>query len=204
MVSPQAKKEAAQHLQQALQVSERRACRVLSLPRSTKRYDRRIDPVNVEISRRMIEIAEKKPRYGSPRLHVLLRRDGFKINHKRTERVYRELGLSLRRKQRKKRFRSETRGPLEPPTRRNQHWAMDFVSDQLTSGLRFRSLTIVDVLSKECPEIEVARSLTGSRVAQVLDRLAFTHGKPEAIILDNGPEMISKALDVPSHYILAS
>lgn len=195
MVSPAAKKEAALYLQEAYKVSERRVCRVISLPRTTKRYESRPDPINVEVSKRLLEIAEKKPRYGSPRLHIMLRREGLKINHKRTERLYRRLGLSLRRKQRKKRFRSETRGLLPPPTHRNQYWAMDFVSDQLTNGLRFRSLTLVDVLTKECPEIEAARSLPGQRVVQVLDRLAFIHGKPEVIILDNGPEMISKVLD---------
>ena len=128
-------------------------------------------------------------------IHVMLRREGHRINHKRTERIYRELGLSLRRKRRKKRFRSETRSILPAPERRNQYWAMEFVSDQLVSGIRFRSLTIVDVLTKECPEIEVARSLPGQRVVSVLNRLAFIHGKPEVIILDNGPEMISKVLD---------
>lgn len=194
-MNPQAKKEAAQHLQEIFKVSERRACRVIALPRSTMRYEKIVDPLNDKIRKRMVDIAEKKPRYGAPRLHILLRREGFKINHKRTERIYQSLGLSLRRKQRKKRFRSETRGPLEAPTRRNQHWAMDFVSDQLTNGLRFRSLTLVDILTKECPEIEVSRSLTGARVVQVLDRLAFVHGTPEVIVLDNGPEMISKVLD---------
>ena len=195
MVGPAAKREAAQYLTETYKVSERRICRVISLPRSTKRYEGRPNVLNAFVSKRLLEIAEKKPRYGSPRLHVLLRREGLEINHKRTERLYKKLGLSLRRKHRKKRFRSETRGPLPPPTHRNQYWAMDFVSDQLVNGLRFRSLTLVDVLTKECPEIEVARSLPGHRVVHVLDRLAFTHGKPEAIILDNGPEMISKVLD---------
>jgi putative transposase len=195
VVTPEAKRSAAQHLQNTFKVSERRACRVIQLPRATKRYEAKPDPVNETISKRMVEIAEKKPRFGAPRLHVMLRREGHRINHKRTERIYRELGLSLRRKRRKKRFRSETRSILPPPERRNQYWAMDFVSDQLVSGIRFRSLTIVDVLTKECPEIEVARSLPGQRVVSVLNRLAFIHGKPEVIILDNGPEMISKALD---------
>jgi putative transposase len=195
VVTPEAKRSAAQHLQNTFKVSERRACRVTQLPRATKRYEAKQDPVNETTSKRMVEIAEKKPRFGAPRLHVMLRREGHRINHKRTERIYRELGLSLRRKRRKKRFRSETRSILPAPERRNQYWAMDFVSDQLVSGIRFRSLTIVDVLTKECPEIEVARSLPGQRVVSVLNRLAFIHGKPEVIILDNGPEMISKALD---------
>lgn len=167
----------------------------MSLPRATKRYVAKQDPINELVSARLQEIAVKHPRFGAPRLHVLLRREGLKINHKRSERIYRILGLSLRRKRSKKRFRSETRGILPPPTRRNQYWAMDFVSDQLVSGGRFRSLTLVDVLTKESPDIEVARSLPRLRVVNVLNRLAFIHGKPEVIILDNGPEMISKVLD---------
>ena len=194
-MTPEAKKDAALHLQTTFKVSERRACRVISLPRATKRYEPKPDPVNDLVSARLQEIAEKRPRFGAPRLHVMLRREGLKINHKRTERIYRSLGLSLRKKRRKKRFRSETRGILPPPTRRNQYWAMDFVSDQLVNGGRFRNLTIVDVMTKESPEIEVARSLPGHRVVSVLNRLAFLHGKPEVIILDNGPEMISKVLD---------
>lgn len=195
MVTPQAKKQAARHLQEMFKVSERRVCRVISLPRSTSRYAPVVDPVNAQVSKRIVELAEKKPRYGAPRLHVLLRREGFQINHKRTERIYHTLGLSLRRKKPRKRFRSELRGPLPPPTKRNEQWGMDFVSDQLTCGLSFRSLTIVDILTKESPAIEVARSLPGVRVVQVLDRLAFVHGLPEVIVLDNGPEMVSKVLD---------
>ena len=195
MVGPQAKKEAAEFLQQAYNVSERRACRALELPRSTKRHQPRADRLNERIISRLRELSEKKKRYGSPRLHQLLLREGFKINHKRTERLYRKEGLSLRRKKKRRLYRSETRAPLADPTKPNQYWSMDFVSDQFVHGGRFRGLTIVDIYSRESPVIEVARSMPAVRVVQVLERLKEDRGLPEAIVLDNGPEMISLALD---------
>lgn len=128
-------------------------------------------------------------------LHTLLRREGYLINHKRTERLYREEGLSLRRKKRKKRI-SHLRVIMDRPQRVNQHWSMDFVSDSLYNGRRFRVLTVVDNFSRECPVLEVDHSLTGQRVTRVLDRIALTRELPEVITVDNGPEFISKALDL--------
>lgn len=128
-------------------------------------------------------------------LHTLLRREGYLINHKRTERLYREEGLSLRRKKRKKRI-SHLRVLMDRPERVNHHWSMDFVSDSLYNGRRFRVLTIVDNFSRECPALEVDHSLTGKRVTRVLDRIALTRKLPEVITVDNGPEFISKSLDL--------
>ena len=128
-------------------------------------------------------------------LHTLLRREGHLINHKRTERLYREEGLSLRLKKRKKRV-SHLRVVMDRPIRINQHWSMDFVSDSLYNSRRFRVLTVVDDFSRECPALEVDHSLTGKRVTRVLERIAMTRGLPEAITVDNGPEFISKALDL--------
>ena len=128
----------------------------------------------------------------------MLLREGYRINHKRTERLYREEGLSLRLKRRRKRS-SHLRVVLAEPERINQHWSMDFVSDSLYNGRRFRTLTVVDDLSKECPVLEVDHSLTGQRVARVLDRVALTRGLPDLITVDNGPEFISKALDAWAH-----
>jgi putative transposase len=193
MVEPRALKEAATHLITEYQVSERRACRLISLSRATHRYCQRPDRNN-QIRTRLLALAEQKPRYGSPRLHVMLVRDGFKINHKRTERLYQLEGLSLRRK-RRKRYKAELRVPLQAATKRCQHWSMDFISDQLANARKLRCLTIIDNFSKECPAIEVDHSLTGHRITRVLDRLMFTHGKPEVITVDNGPELTSKALD---------
>jgi putative transposase len=116
------------------------------------------------------------------------------INHKKVERIYREEGLSLRKRKRKK-IAAQTRLILPPAQRSNERWSMDFVADSLVTGRRFRALTIVDDFSRECPAIEVDTSLGGARVVQVLERLAELRGLPEMITVDNGPEFTSRALD---------
>lgn len=174
-------------------ISERRACKMTGLHRSTFRYQAKPSD-DTEIRLRLRQLAEQRRRFGSPRLHVLLRREGYEINHKRTERLYREEGLSLRLKRRRKRC-SALRVVLNKPRRVNEHWSMDFVTDNLYNGRRFRILTVVDDLSRECPVLEVDHSLTGLRVTRVLDRIALTRGLPEVITVDNGPEFISKAMD---------
>jgi putative transposase len=146
------------------------------------------------IRKRLRELAEQRKRFGSPRLHVLLKREGLVINHKKTERLYREEGLALRRK-RKRKGATGVRVTLAAAERLNQHWSMDFVSDSIVTGRRFRALTIVDDYSRECPAIEVDTSLGGARVVNVLERLAEVRGLPEIITVDNGPEFIGKALD---------
>jgi putative transposase len=134
-------------------------------------------------------------RYGYRRLHVLLRREGWRVNHKRIYRLYREEGLGIRVKRRKK-LASVPRLLPPPPARRPQErWSLDFLSDNLATGRRFRVLTIVDTVSRVSPAIEVGVSLTGERVVAVLERLRRTMGRPERIAIDNGPEFISKALD---------
>lgn len=143
----------------------------------------------------MRALAEERRRFGYKRLYVMLRREGFMINRKRVYRIYREERLSLRIRKRK-RIASLVRVPLPTPTKPNIRWSMDFVSDQLGStGRRIRCLNIVDDFSRECLAIEVDTSLPGERVARVLDRLAFTRGRPQAIVVDNGPEFTGKAVD---------
>ena len=142
----------------------------------------------------MRELAERRRRFGSPRIHVLLKREGLVINHKRTERIYHEEGLSLRIRKRKKRT-AMTRMELPSPEKPNQRWSMDFVQDQLADSRRYRVLTIVDAFTRECPALEVDTSIGGKRVVRVLDRLAFLRGLPEAITIDNGPEFAGNALD---------
>ena len=124
----------------------------------------------------------------------MLKREGLVINHKRTERIYREEGLSLRKRKRKK-TAAQARVILPAPGRPNERWSMDFVTDSLVTGRRFRALVIVDDYSRECPAIEVDTSPGGSRVVSVLERLRETRGLPEVITLDNGPEFTGKALD---------
>ena len=143
---------------------------------------------------RMRELAHQRRRFGCPRIHLLLQREGLVVNHKRTERIYREEGLSLRKRKRKK-TAAMTRVILPAAERPNERWSMDFVTDSIVTGRRFRALVIVDDYSRECPAIEVDTSLGGCRVVQVLERLAETRGLPEVVTLDNGPEFAGKALD---------
>jgi putative transposase len=193
VVTPAERRSVVAFLQEHHRLSERRACKIVGLCRSSCRYQAK--PSNdAEIRARLRELAEQRRKFGAPRLHTLLRREGYLINHKRTERLYREEGLSLRRKKRRKRG-SHLRVVLAGPGRVNQHWSMDFVADSLFNGRRLRILTVVDDFSKECPVLEVDHSLTGKRVTRVLERVALTRGLPEVITVDNGPEFISKALD---------
>jgi len=124
----------------------------------------------------------------------MLKREGLVINHKRTERIYREEGLALRRKRRRK-GAAGLRVMMPSPQRPNQHWSMDFVTDSIVTGRRFRALAIVDDYSRECPVIEVDTSLGGARVVSVLERLAEARGWPNVITTDNGPEFTGRALD---------
>lgn len=195
MVEPAAKKSAVTYLLKNYQVSERRACRLVTLARATQRYKVIPNPLNDRLKVRLTTLAAAKPRYGSPRLHELIRRDGIVVNHKRIERLYRELGLSLKRKTKKRRYRSINRVRLNPPTKRHEIWSMDFVKARLWRNGSFRCLTITDVFTKECPAIEVNRSLQAGHVVRVLDRLAFLHGIPKKIVVDNGPEFISRRLE---------
>jgi len=142
----------------------------------------------------MKELAAQRKRFGSPRLHLLLKREGLVINHKRTERIYKEEGLALRRKRRRK-GAAGTRVILPSPTKTNERWSMDFVTDSLVTGRRFRALVIVDDFTRECPAIEVDTSLGGHRVVDVLVRQSEIRGLPEVITMDNGPEFSGKALD---------
>lgn len=164
------------------------------LNRSTYQYTPK--PKDDEpLRKRLKELARKKPAYGAPLLTLLIRREFGSVNHKRVERIYREEGLQLPRKRRKG-PKYERQVPLEPATRPNERWSMDFMSDSLYDRKRFRTLNILDEFTRECLCIEVDTSITGERVARVLDRLAETWGLPEVIVVDNGPEMISKALVV--------
>lgn len=146
------------------------------------------------VRKRLRELAEQRKRFGSPRLHILLKRERLVVNHKRTERLYREEGLALRKK-RKRKGSAGLRIVLPSPRRTNERWSMDFVTDSIITGRRFRALTIVDNYTRECPAIEVDTSLGGRRVAGVLDRLSETRGLPESITVDNGPEFAGRALD---------
>ncbi|MBF0522100.1 MAG: IS3 family transposase, partial [Candidatus Omnitrophica bacterium] len=176
-------------------LSQRRACSLVNVSRTVMCYKSWPNVLNDRIRQRLKELAEKHRRYGHIRLYVLIRREGFIVNHKRTERIYRAEGLSLRIRRRRK-FAAVTRNPLPPATKQNERWAMDFIQDSLWSGRKFRTLSIVDTYSRECLTVEADTSLPGHRVVRVLDRLADSRqGLPESIRVDNGPEFISKVLD---------
>ena len=174
MVTPAARRSVVTYLRENHEFSERRACTIVGLCRSSCRYQA-MPKNDDEIRSRLRELDEQRRKFGSPRLHTLLLREGHLINHKRTERLYREEGLSLRLKKRRKRT-SHLRVVMDRPDQVNQHWSMDFVSDSLYNGRRFRILTVVDDFSRECPVLEVDHSITGQRVTRVLDRLAFSPG----------------------------
>lgn len=175
-------------------LSQRRVCRLIAFDRNTLRYcSRRQD--EAALRARIREIAESKRRYGCPRIYVRLRREGWPVNHKKVERIYyRDEGLSLRRRRRKK-LTAVPRVALPRPTQPGRCYAIDFVHDRLVTGRRFKCLTMTDPCSKEVPVIEVDVSLGGARVCRILDRLFLTRPLPETVILDNGPEFASTALD---------
>jgi putative transposase len=143
---------------------------------------------------RLLALAALRPRFGYRRLGVLLRREGYVANHKRVYRLYQQNHLALRRKRCKRRT-GRRPAPLVAPVSANQVWAMDFMQDSLANGHKFRTLNVVDVYTRECRAIEVDTSLGGARVVRVLAQLAEAHGTPARIMLDNGPEFTSKALD---------
>lgn len=195
MVTRQAKREAAEKLIDDYEVSESRACRVLNFPLSTYRYQSQ-KTEDSHLVERMKYWAEKRPRYGHPRIHEMVKRDGIKVNHKKTERLYYNvLDLGMRRKMKRKRYRCETRVPIEMPESPNLVWSMDFVSDQLACGKRIRGLTVIDIFSRHNHTVEIDKSLSGVRVVQSLEKICAFEGYPKVITVDNGPEFICMALD---------
>ena len=166
----------------------------MGVSRSTARY-KATRSGDQELRERLREKAGERRRFGYRRLHVMLRRDGWMVNHKRVYRLYKEEGLSVRKRKRKRVSRRE-RQPLQAPTGPDQLWCLDFVQDALSWGRKFRLLTVEDVFTREALAIEVDTSLSGVRVARVLERVIGEHGGgPREIVLDNGPELTSKALD---------
>ena len=171
-------------------ISERRACQLIGVARSTKRYQTKKQK-NPQLEVHLCKLAERWRRFGYRRLTVMLRCQGQKVNHKKVYRLYCQLNLKLRRR-RKNKIKSERRQPMPLPTNTNQRWSIDFVSDSFWDGRRFRTLNIVDDFSRECLGIEISTSIPGARAVRVLDFLVELRGKPQQIVLDNGPEFTSK------------
>jgi putative transposase len=195
VVGPIAKRVVVGWLVDAQGTSLRRACRVVGLSTATWRYQRRGRVDNTVLLARLQAHAAVRARYGYRRLRTLVAREGLLANHKRVYRVYREAGLQVRRRRRKRITRGE-RVPLPAPCQRGDRWSMDFMVDTLADGRAFRTLNIVDDFTRECVAIEVDRSLPGARVVRVLERLQATTGLPRTIVVDNGPEFAGRTLDV--------
>lgn len=196
MVTPEQRRTAVTQAMATAELSERQACRYTGFARTSQRYQRR-RPDRRALRERLQTLAVLRPRWGYRRLYILLRREGQQVNRKLVQRLYREEGLTVRRRKRKRVAVPRTPRPI--PSAPNVRWSMDFVSDALGDGRKFRALTLVDDYTRECPAIEVDRSLPGERVVRVLDRLAQTRGLPQAIVCDNGPEFASQTLDQWAH-----
>ena len=193
-MTPAAWRGVVEHLRERFGLSDRRSCRSASLSCSVWTYQqhRGDDPV---LRGRLLELSVRCPRYGYEMLHLKLRREGLLVNHKRVLRIYREERLALRPRSKRKRAAAAPREVRQAPTALNVRWSMDFMSDTLESGRVFRVLNIDDEYSRESLAIEPDLSLPAERVVRFLDRLALERGLPRAVTVDNGTEVVSKALD---------
>jgi putative transposase len=170
-------------------LSERRACKLLGVDRTSYRYEPQPDH-NAELRQQLIELAKQKPRYGYRRLLALLERCGWLVNHKRLERLYREEHLAVRRLKRKRLIRPAA--PMTHVQRANQEWSMDFLMDGLATGRAIRALSVVDSYTRECLAIAVDSCLSSRRVTRTLEWIISQRGQPEALRCDNGPEFTSR------------
>ncbi|MBD3771890.1 MAG: IS3 family transposase [Rhodobacterales bacterium] len=206
VLTPAAKREAVAHFQACHGMSERRACRVIDADRKSVRY-RSVRDDGAGLRAKLRELANQRRRFGYRRLHILLRREGIMINRKKTQRLYREEGLAVRRRCSRKRAVG-TRAPAPVLAMPNQRWSLDFVHDQLASGRRFRVLSVVDDVTGECLAAVPDTSISGHRVVRERTRLIGGRGKPGMIVSDNGTELTSNAvlawcgeIGVEWHYI---
>jgi putative transposase len=192
-VTASERRAAVRQVTVAYEISERRALRFTGFPRATVRYRTRL-PEQALLRERIRMHAGQRPRWGYRRIHVLLTREGWRVNEKRVHRLYRLEGLAVRRKG--KRRRSESPRPVrEEITGPNQRWCLDFVSDTLASGRTFRCLNILDEYNRECLAIDVAHSIPSRRVLEVLEQLREERGLPAVLISDNGSEFTSRVFD---------
>jgi len=192
MVTPVVKRQAVAHLQVAYEVSQRRACQVISADRTSMRY-RSVRPDEGDLRARLLELAAVRRRFGYRRLLILLRREGTLVNHKKLRRLYREERLQVRRRGGRKRALG-TRARLALPQGPNQRWSLDFLSDQLSDSRRFRILAVVDDFTRECLALVADTSLSGARVERELDAIIAQRGRPLCVVSDNGTELTSVAI----------
>src|SRR5208283_426275 len=192
MVGPAAKREAVAQLRAVMGLSERRACQIVDVDRKTVRYSPR-RPADAELRAKLRDLANARRRFGYRRLFVLLRQEGEPSGKNRIYRLYREEGLTVR-KRRARRRAVGTRAPIVVEAKPNARWSLDFVHDQFASGRRFRILNIVDDVTRECLAAIPDTSISGKRVARELTALIERRGKPGMIVSDNGTEFTSNAM----------
>lgn len=192
MVGPAAKREAVTHLKVTMGLSERRACQIISADRKTVRYQSSRPP-ELELRAKLRDLANERRRFGYRRLFVLLRRDGEPSGINRIYRLYREEGLSVRKRKGRRRAVG-TRAPILVEAKANARWSLDFVHDQFACGRRFRVLNVVDDVTRECLAAIPDTSISGRRVARELTTLIERRGKPGMIVSDNGTELTSNAI----------
>nr|WP_121991101.1 MULTISPECIES: IS3 family transposase [Brucella/Ochrobactrum group] len=192
MVGPAAKRDAVAHLKDIMGLSERRACQIVSADRKMIRY-RSCRPPEVELRAKLRDLANERRRFGYRRLFVLLRRDGEPSGVNRIYRLYREEGLSVRKRKARRRAVG-TRAPILVEAKANARWSLDFVHDQFACGRRFRILNIVDDVTRECLAAIPDTTISGRRVARELTTLIERRGKPGMIVSDNGTELTSNAI----------
>lgn len=181
-------------MQERFKISVQRSCRLALLARSVW-YARSTARDQSALCQRIRDIAMSRPRFGYLRVLVMLKREGWQVGKKRVYRLYRQQGLQLRMKVKRRKRIALLRGRPQAPTGPNQHWSMDFVHDQMQDGRAFRILAVIDQWSRESVCLEANFRLSGRCVGQALDRLAAQRGWPRAITVDNGTEFTSKALD---------
>lgn len=192
-MTPAAKRREADHAVVRHEISMTRACGLVEIGRSSYYY--RAEARSDEPLRRALrEAAAIHRRWGYRFLMTVLRREGFADNHKRVYRIYREEGLQVRQRKRKRTAKWRGEKPVAPE-RINARWSMDFVHDSTARGQKIRMLNILDDCTRRCLRIEVDTSLSGERVARTLDQIMELHGKPQALLMDNGPEFTGKSLD---------
>ena len=192
MVTPAARRSAVSAVREAHGISERRACALLGADRSTVRY-RSTRPDDGALRARLRSLAAERRRFGYRRLGLLLSREGLRPNHKKLRRLYREERLQVRRRGGRKRAIG-TRAPMAVPDVANQRWSLDFASDTLANGRRFRMLCVIDDFSRECLALVADTSLSGKRVARELDTIGARRGLPLTVVSDNGTELTGTAI----------
>ncbi len=198
-ITPAVERELVSEMEASYSVSQRRACSTLAFPRSTVRYHSIAD-LQIALRLRLRDLATSRVGYGYRRLHILLQREGWQVNHNPVYRLYREEGLRMRKRPPRRRVACCKREIRPVAPKKNECWSMDFVSDQLFDGRRIRVLTLVDNHTRESLALHVDQRVRGRDVVRILERVVDVHGLPSAIRVDNGPEFLSKDLDLWAYW----